>query len=635
MNQYKILKITELKIFVGIILAFAFILIYSGNVFAVDTCYSNPAVVTTYYPGPGCHIQTMVSEGITTKFSYSGYVDEVINPVDPSQSFKYKYYPAIGNIKEVRSGTGIKAFVQYDSKGYTSSIITTIDGKQIKETFKFNPTTGLLEEHTLPNRKEEFTYNSGGELMKKDVKSYTDSKNFVEQITRITYDVHGNIIKISPSDQPAKAYTYNNYPFPCTICDPLDSTCETKISSICDNYLTDTTLVGNYGEKFVRDEVATSATYGNLIKICELDSDTGSLTSNCLSPIENYDSVTGEFIGDNYLVYNSDPNYVISSIQTKPILGDSYMNEIRLAHSSGGELSTITQEKSTKNKDNLVYDPLLGRLIKDTYTYSNKDSITEFDSSIVVAMLPFLKSFITGFATSVPSSDYNTIDYYILDGNLDNGFTSSETDDFINNPIDPSLTDATNSMNAIIAAESNCVDGDGSMGLADSVFSASYVSENGVSWDLCNDDASVVEYGCGLPKYGLFGPRSYSKIINCVNGCSDGACIKVAVAAPSCSDGIMNQGEAGIDCNGNAGLQPCPDYCTCISKGNGEIPSDVGWGPCTPNQDNSGNRCYTALNVTLPLTLCSGECFMGDCLSSSIVPTNGTNELPSEPDKPA
>ncbi len=66
--------------------------------------------------------------------------------------------------------------------------------------------------------------------------------------------------------------------------------------------------------------------------------------------------------------------------------------------------------------------------------------------------------------------------------------------------------------------------------------------------DVCLDNSTLREYYMSV-RNGICTP--YYVDVQCPNGCEDGECI------PSCSDGVQNQGEEGVDCGG-----PCPAECT-------------------------------------------------------------------------
>jgi hypothetical protein len=60
-----------------------------------------------------------------------------------------------------------------------------------------------------------------------------------------------------------------------------------------------------------------------------------------------------------------------------------------------------------------------------------------------------------------------------------------------------------------------------------------------------------------------------SRSYRCIGSCQDGACIP-----PSCSDGILNQGEEEIDCGGPC--DPC-DICHAVTSGEIPMPEQFSW----------------------------------------------------------
>jgi len=100
-----------------------------------------------------------------------------------------------------------------------------------------------------------------------------------------------------------------------------------------------------------------------------------------------------------------------------------------------------------------------------------------------------------------------------------------------------------------------------------------------------NEGKNVVEYYCSEhPQHpnapydkALYGKKVFAAFQNvktCVNGCKDGKC-KPATTA-SCTDGIKNQDETGVDCGG-----------VCSGQGK-KCPNG---GPCAANSDCVTNYC--------------------------------------------
>lgn len=131
--------------------------------------------------------------------------------------------------------------------------------------------------------------------------------------------------------------------------------------------------------------------------------------------------------------------------------------------------------------------------------------------------------------------------------------------------------------------------------------------------------------GCGTA--GCF-PASgcWSDTVNCPT-CSDGVqnggeagvdCGGSCPACPSCSDGIQNQGETGIDCGG-----PCPACPTCSDgiQNQGEAGVDCG-GPCPacppPPTPCGASTCYNCSGASCVVDNVSGPYSDPGCLGACI-----------------
>jgi len=74
----------------------------------------------------------------------------------------------------------------------------------------------------------------------------------------------------------------------------------------------------------------------------------------------------------------------------------------------------------------------------------------------------------------------------------------------------------------------------------------------------------------------------------CMNGaadCASGVCTMGKCVAPSCMDNVRNQDETGADCGGPTCNQPCPDGVTCV------VGNDCLSGVCGPSAPGMPNKC--------------------------------------------
>jgi hypothetical protein len=105
---------------------------------------------------------------------------------------------------------------------------------------------------------------------------------------------------------------------------------------------------------------------------------------------------------------------------------------------------------------------------------------------------------------------------------------------------------------------------------------------------------------------------------------------------PTCSDGITNQGEEGIDCGGPCETE-CSNFPTCFDgiRNQGELMKDCG-GPCQP--------CSVSCENCVPLTPCTdANCIGGTCKYTPRIPCCGNmlcetgeifEECPADCDRP-
>jgi hypothetical protein len=93
----------------------------------------------------------------------------------------------------------------------------------------------------------------------------------------------------------------------------------------------------------------------------------------------------------------------------------------------------------------------------------------------------------------------------------------------------------------------------------------------------CTDkitDGNETDVDCGGPDCGKCAVDQLCKV---GSDCATGVC-SVATgkcAAPSCTDGVKNQGESDADCGGTTTCPRCPDFKTCT------VPADCATGACT------------------------------------------------------
>lgn len=96
---------------------------------------------------------------------------------------------------------------------------------------------------------------------------------------------------------------------------------------------------------------------------------------------------------------------------------------------------------------------------------------------------------------------------------------------------------------------------------------------------------------------------------NCATStdCFNGPCISGKCEQPSCNDGVMDDGETGVDCGGVPSCPLCPEGQACL-KGD-DCQSSVCWaGICEPatckdgkeNGEETGIDCGQSCNVTCP-----------------------------------
>lgn len=90
----------------------------------------------------------------------------------------------------------------------------------------------------------------------------------------------------------------------------------------------------------------------------------------------------------------------------------------------------------------------------------------------------------------------------------------------------------------------------------------------GTTCDTCEDEQWLIEYRIEAPT-STHPCNGRSNRHKCEGRCVDGAC-----QPPSCTDGILNQGEEDIDCGG-----PCPscNLCSEIRSGSAPLPEQFDW----------------------------------------------------------
>ncbi|NQX99201.1 MAG: hypothetical protein HRT73_15180 [Flavobacteriales bacterium] len=134
----------------------------------------------------------------------------------------------------------------------------------------------------------------------------------------------------------------------------------------------------------------------------------------------------------------------------------------------------------------------------------------------------------------------------------------------------------------------------------------------------CCDDLTIYDGpNISSPLIGVYNGTASPGTVTSTSGCltfvwdSDGSITAagweaaiscVACPPPTCSDGIINQGEAGVDCGG-----PCPACSLNHNNGDGD------WNSCTGNLfDTGGSGSNYSSSELITETYCSDA---GDCIS--------------------
>jgi len=114
--------------------------------------------------------------------------------------------------------------------------------------------------------------------------------------------------------------------------------------------------------------------------------------------------------------------------------------------------------------------------------------------------------------------------------------------------------------------------------------------------DTCIDDHTLQEYFV-VPGDGTC--DTYSITIACLGGCTDGAC------TATCSDGLQNQDETGIDCGGS-----CPAACT-------DCMADAGFGS-GPESDKFSFGTYGVRHASSNALMEYADCLQDDACRSGL-----------------
>ena len=154
--------------------------------------------ITTYeYDEKGNEIRTTDGLGYSTAKEYNEYNNMTKQTDSLGRSIRYTYYDN-GNLKEIISEGGEKAFYEYDEKNLTTKI-TEPSGRVKKYTYYDNGLIKTEEVEGLGTMSYEY---ENGRL--------TKQTDYNGNVTTIEYDGVGNIIKQTEPDGSVMSYTYDN-----------------------------------------------------------------------------------------------------------------------------------------------------------------------------------------------------------------------------------------------------------------------------------------------------------------------------------------------------------------------------------------------------------------------------------------
>jgi hypothetical protein len=488
--------------------------------------------VYTYFPGFECILKYMdIGSGSSVnRFEYNSRGDLIKETYadDPEYNNVDYAYAAGSSIRSIKKNN-IKTIFIYCT-GTSDCPVGFLHQEYIEDsgtTISFTDYTYDSENRTVKisasSKEEKFEYDSSGNLVQYNVSEYIEDQ-WVSSWIKYGYDSEGNIISEEDSTGLVINYGYESVDYNCTellctdfVCVP-GSECYTFYdcsSGTCSPYeCSDYTFINatcNYTRLINRtiNEYIVKVNYDSEGNILNYESAFGTF-----APSEIYDPLTGFLMHDQYFnfVYNSEGS--ISQISLKG--EESYTADYTLHSDSIIDKISFSDGISEEH----TYDPL-GRLIKVAFS-----GFAESERGPVFAsFLPMLKSFITGFVTSITGnaiSSSEDLNYYGVSGDIESSFSSEDISKLKSN------WESKNGKITDLEKETCKVE---------SIDEESYVTNKGEYIpNYCLSDYRLQEYSCS-------GSSLSSKSVDCEYGCSGYRCL-------NSTEGIPKNDTSGI----------CKDY---------------------------------------------------------------------------
>jgi hypothetical protein len=512
---------------------------------------------------------------------------------DSTNDVYYSYY-ANGNMHQMRNN-GKSVTWDYDSEDRLVLERTYLPGGIIlPKSFVYDSEDRVIEIRTLGETKK-YTYDSDGRISKEEFYNL-DLGVFYYSWIEYTYDSNGNIIKrVDNSGQEELTYY-----------EPVSYDCQEAVCSdaACDNYtFVDSTCEYDRVKKKVVDSYAVDVNYNPTTN--EFASSCSSENpSDCYSPIEVYDS-EGRLIEDDYsyYTYDTEGKLIKQTVKENPAISADF------SYASDDELTSANFNYGTTDETETYDEDPLGRIVSVDYVSDSfSGTVVTPTGSVIKSFFMNFFSLITGHAVSGSSDDDNSVTLYLASpGDTSTAVPAKTLDEF-----KVSYELEYGSLNE--RDYTGCNDYDSNFAFKDSTAVASYVMDRGIVYsDTCDSEGNIKEYYCGL---GITGRKVSSKVVQCANGCSAGACLNVSVQPkvnvtqnPSCFDAIKNQDETGTDCGGvcpDCSVAPCIPYIEPVcAECDGNILNKVNSGIAVSSIEECANWCLSQVSSGVQGSCCS------------------------------